>query len=151
MKIKIKTSPGDNKRMKLFIRCRDIFAQIDVNSDGTLTEEEFIKGTILNHHLCHYFISPQTLHIGEHDHRMPWLLSCMLIYPWILLLGCQLDEELISLLTKLFETLLEVADHMSKHPPQSSVTNLCVKLMKTQVRVNLHGVLTKLKLKYCKK
>ena len=62
--VKIKTSPGDNKRMKLFIRCRDIFAQIDVNSDGTLTEEEFIKGTILNQHLCHYFISPQTLHFG---------------------------------------------------------------------------------------
>jgi len=37
-----------------------------------------------------------------------------------------LDDELIALLTKLFETLLEV-------------------------RVNLHGVLTKLKLKYCKK
>jgi len=65
------------------LRARDIFAEIDVNSDGTLTEEEFIK-------------------------------------------GCQLDDELIALLTKLFETLLEV-------------------------RVNLHGVLTKLKLKYCKK
>ena len=46
--VKIKTSPGDNKRMKLFIRCRDIFAQIDVNSDGTLTEEEFIKGIIID-------------------------------------------------------------------------------------------------------
>jgi len=64
-------------------RAKDIFTQIDANADGTLTEEEFIK-------------------------------------------GCQQDEELIQLLTKLFETLLEV-------------------------RVNLHGVLTKLKLKYCKK
>ena len=40
--------------------------------------------------------------------------------------GCQQDEELIQLLGKLFETLLEV-------------------------RVNLHGVLTKLKIKYCNK
>ena len=43
-----------------------------------------------------------------------------------IVVGCQTDTELMGLLNKMFETLLEV-------------------------RVNLHGVLTKLKLKYCKK
>ena len=27
------------------IRARDIFSVIDVNNDGTLSEEEFVKGT----------------------------------------------------------------------------------------------------------
>lgn len=84
------------------IRAKDIFAMIDVNNDGTLTKDEFIKGkdkeTLFYHFLaCHFPIS-----------------------------GCQTDDELMTLLEKLFETLLEC-------------------------RVNLHGVLTKLKIKYLKK
>jgi len=65
------------------VRAKDIFSTIDVNQDGTLTKDEFIK-------------------------------------------GCQTDDELMALLEKLFETLLEC-------------------------RVNLHGVLTKLKMKYLKR
>ena len=80
------------------VRAKDIFALIDVNQDGTLTKDEFIKGK-----------------------QTPSLLAGH--FP---ISGCQTDDELMTLLEKLFETLLEC-------------------------RVNLHGVLTKLKIKYLKK
>ena len=81
------------------VRAKDIFSSIDVNQDGTLTKDEFIKGI------------KQSVFSVTND---------------ILSSGCQTDEELMMLLEKLFETLLER-------------------------RVNLHGVLTKLKIKYMKK
>ena len=65
--------------------------------------------------------------------------------------GCQLDEELISLLTKLFETLLEVPNYLGISPKKYSEPSLWNENTRFKVRVNLHGVLTKLKLKYCKK
>lgn len=80
------------------VRAKDIFSMIDVNNDGTLTKDEFVKGCILT---------------------FAWLVTCPIS-------GCQTDDELMTLLEKLFETLLEC-------------------------RVNLHGVLTKLKIKYLKK
>lgn len=80
-------------------RAKDIFSMIDTNDDGNLTEEEFIKGSF------------------HSNLKETHTTICA---------GVQQDEEMIQLLTKLFETLLEV-------------------------RVNLHGVLTKLKLKYAKK
>ena len=86
------------------VRAKDIFESIDVNSDGTLTKDEFIKGRYLKIH----YVNP-SFWAGH--------------FPTS---GCQTDDELMALLEKLFETLLEC-------------------------RVNLHGVLTKLKIKYLKK
>ena len=82
------------------VRAKDIFSIIDVNQDGTLTMDEFIKGNNFNDSFAHKNFSCKT--------------------------GCKTDEELMKLLEKLFETLLEC-------------------------RVNLHGVLTKLKIKYLRK
>ena len=84
------------------VRAKDIFSMIDVNNDGTLTKDEFVKG-------CKRYIIL----------TFAWLVTCPIS-------GCQTDDELMTLLEKLFETLLEC-------------------------RVNLHGVLTKLKIKYLKK
>ena len=40
--------------------------------------------------------------------------------------GCQLDEELISLLTKLFETLLEVQNYLKTFPTQGTTFLECL-------------------------
>ena len=87
------------------VRAKDIFAIIDVNQDGTLTKDEFIKGK---------------------DKDTSYHISFLAGHGNFPISGCQTDDELMTLLEKLFETLLEC-------------------------RVNLHGVLTKLKIKYLKK
>ena len=85
------------------IRAKDIFSSIDMNNDGTLTVEEFVKGEI---------VLLNVKKMGKINN--------------IFNSGCQTDQELMRLLEKMFETILEC-------------------------RVNLHSVLTKLKIKYMKK